>query len=546
MRGNGFLPRSATRAVLAGALLTAGAWSSVIAREMGRGQSPDDKAIRETAMLMPRLHAPTSAGPLGLPMPLAPSEAARVRDIFLRQRRGDLRGAEAESTQLVDQTLLGHILADRMLARARRTPLSALLDWLQRYPDLSDGNVIRALAVGRAPAGTVVPALLPSASLPGNTMRQANSGEVDAAPARRALQDGRDAVAERLGRVAWLRTARQEGEPAYVAGLAAWRRGETAEAADLFEAASTAPQAGSSLRAAAAFWAARAHQRAGDPPLWLPWMRRAAAEPHVLHGMLARRVLGMAEPASQIHGLLSQADLDALTGLPAGRRAFALLQVGERARAEAELRCLWPQAQAEAAIARALLLVAQAARLDQLKADLASALHLVGAEASPPRLRPRGGYTLSPSLVYAVARVESAFTPGAVSPAGAEGLMQLRPESAALVAERGSAALLDPGTNLRLGQRFLTYLSRESLAGDNLLRVLVAYNAGPSSAQKWGDGGGDPLLFIETLPIDETRHYVQSALTYMGAYAARFGAPSPTLDALAAGAWPAFSSEMRH
>jgi soluble lytic murein transglycosylase-like protein len=163
-----------------------------------------------------------------------------------------------------------------------------------------------------------------------------------------------------------------------------------------------------------------------------------------------------------------------------------------------------------------------------------------------PQLRPRGGYTLNPALVYAVAQVESAFTANAVSPAGAQGLMQLRPEAAALVSGKGSGALLDPGTNLRLGQRFLAYLSRDGIAGDNLLRVLVAYNAGPTAAQKLGDGDGDPLLFLETLPYDETRHYVQAALTYMGAYAERFGVPSPALDALAAGAWPVFSAELRH
>jgi soluble lytic murein transglycosylase len=322
--------------------------------------------------------------------------------------------------------------------------------------------------------------------------------------------------------------------------------GTYADAAGLFEAASIAPDSGAGLRAAGAFWAARAHQREGDVSGWLPWMRRAAAEPHVLHGMLARRVLGMPEAAATVRGVLSQADMDALAGIPAGRRAFALLQVGERGRAEAELRHLWPQAQANPAIARALMLVAEAAGLDLLQDDLASALHLAGADPVLPRLRPRGGYLLNPALVYAVARIESAFTADAVSPAGAQGLMQLRPEAAALVSGRGSGALLDPGTNLRLGQRFLAYLAQEHIAGNNLLRVLVAYNAGPGAAQKIGDGGGDPLLFLETLPIDETRHYVQAALTYMGAYAARFGAPSPALDTLAAGAWPAFSAEIRH
>ena len=496
-------------------------------------------------MLMVRPRAQPGAGPIGLPMPLAPSEAALAHEIFNRQRHGDAKGAEALTQKLSDQTLLGHILADRILAQPKRTPIEALLVWLRSYPTLPDAAAIHALAVKRAPVGEVLLPLEPVASL-GRASDEATYGEIAAAPARRALAAGHDAVAERLGRAAWLHEGRQNGEPAYVAGLAAWHRGDVASAADLFEAASTAGQAGAGLRAAAAFWAARALQRAGDPMLWLPWMRRAAAEPNVLHGMLARRVLGIAEPAAQVRGLLSQADLDALSGLPAGRRAFALLQVGERARAERELRCLWPQAQAEPAIARALMLVAQASGLALLKADLARALRMVGAEAVPPRLRPRGGYTLNPALVYAVARVESDFVSDAVSPAGAQGLMQIRPESAALVAGHDSGGLLNAANNLRLGQRLLTYLSRNGLAGNNLLRVLAAYNAGPGAAQKFGDGGGDPLLFLEIIPADETRHYVAAALTYMGAYSARFGLPCVAVDELAAGAWPTFADEMRH
>ncbi len=547
MHGTGSLSRSAARVVLAGALLIAGAVHQVSATQAERHQPADDAAPRETAMLMTRLHEPPGAGPIGLPMPLAPSEAALVREIFTRQHHGDLTGAEALTRKLDDQTLLGHILADRFLARSKRTPTEALLGWLRRYPTEPDATSIYALAMKRVPTGALVPPIEPMAAL-GRATDKASSGEIAAEPARQALAAGHDAMAARLGRTAWLRENRANGESAYVAGLAAWRLGDVAKAAELFEAASTASQAGSGLRAAAAFWAARAHQRAGDPDLWLPWMRRAAAEPHVLHGMLARRALGLVEPATQVRGLLSQADLDALSGLPAGRRAFALLQVGERVRAERELRCLWPQAQAEPALARALMLVAAASKLSAFQSDLAQALHLVGAEAAPPHLRPLGGYTLNPALVYAVARVESDFVPDAVSPAGAQGLMQLRPDTAALVAgtARTSVGLLNAGNNLRLGQRLLTYLSRDGRAGDNLLRVLAAYNAGSGAAQKLGRGDDDPLLFIETIPVDETRHYVAAALTYLGSYSVHFGMPCKALDELAAGAWPSFSSEMRH
>jgi soluble lytic murein transglycosylase-like protein len=536
MRGIGFLPRSAARAILAGALLAGGGFRPAPARSAEHGTPPV-----ETAMVMPRLHAPAGGTPLGLPQPLPPSDAALVRDIFARQRHGDISGAEAETAKLTDQTLLGDILADRILARPLGTPLSTIVNWLQRYPDLPDAGAIRALLVKRARPGAAIPAIRAAASL-GAAERDVNG--IGASPARRAFTAGRDAQAERLGRAAWLRSHGRDGASAYVAGLAAWRSGHVADAVTLFEAASTAPASGAGLRAAGAYWAARAHQRVGDAAAWLPWMRRAAAEPHVLHGMLARRALGLPEPAAPRQGVLTEADFDALSSRPAGRRAFALLQVNERARAEAALRQLWPQAQASPAVARALMLVAEAAALTNLQDDLASALHLAGAEPALPHLRPRGGYTLNPALVYAVARVESAFTPGALSAAGAEGLMQLKPEAAALVAGKSSTALMDPGINLRLGQRFLAYLSREDIAGDNLIRVLVAYNAGPSAAQRLGALTGDPLLFLETLPCDETRHYVQAALTYMGTYASRLRAASPALDALAAGAWPSFRAEV--
>jgi soluble lytic murein transglycosylase-like protein len=532
--------------MLAGAVLAGGAFRPVLAHQAGPGIPVSGGLPVETAMVMPRLHAPAGAGPLGLPMPLAPSEAALARDVFARLHRGDIKGAEAETAKLTDQTLLGHVLADRYLARTARTPAIALADWLHRYADQPDAPAIRAILIKRAP-GASIPAIPAVAALGSADRAPSQTG---AAPARRAFIAGKDYAASRLARAAWVRSGRQDGAAAYVAGLAAWRRQDQANAALWFEAASTAPDSGAGLRAAGAFWAGRAHAGTGDVAAWMDWMRRAAAEPHVLHGMLARRVIGMKEPQAPPRGVLTEADLDGIAVLPAGRRAFALLQVGERAKAEAELRTLWPAAQARPAMARALMLTAQAADMDDLQVDLAGALHLEGAEPALPRLRPRGGYMLNPALVYAVAEVESSFHGDAVSPAGAQGLMQLMPDAAALVAGRvgraGAAALLDPGVNLRLGQRFLAYLSRDGAVGDNLLRVLAAYNGGTASAGKLGDGGGDPLMFLETLPCDETRHYVQAALTDMGSYAARWHAPSAAMDALAAGRWPAFTAELRH
>ncbi len=119
-------------------------------------------------------------------------------------------------------------------------------------------------------------------------------------------------------------------------------------------------------------------------------------------------------------------------------------------------------------------------------------------------------------------------------------MMQVMPSTAAYVGGPAAASrIANTGENLAIGQRYMLYLSRA--VDHDLLRMLASYNAGPGSAAKWMgtiDDGGDPLLFIELIPIDETRHYVRDALAFAWAYAAHLNVASPGLAALAAGRWP--------
>ncbi len=544
MRGIGFsISRLSTaRAVLAGAALLAGtAWRPAQASgSSGLAPQSDD-----LAMAVPRIHPGAGTNGIGLPQPLAPSEAAKVRRIFALQRAGALPAAVAETARLDDDTLLGHILAERLLLKPSRTGAPALADWLGRYADLPDACAIYALLLRRLPPGAARPPAPANAQL-GSAVHAAQADSEAAAAARAAFTAGHDAAAERLGRDAFVRSQNRDGQAAYVAGLAAFRAGRLGRAAGLFELASVADGSGAGLRAAAALWAARAHLRQGETGAWRPWMMRAAAEPHTLHGMLARRALGLTVRAAPASPVLAEADLEAVSATPQGRRAFALLQVGEPARAEAELRLLWPEAQATPALSRALFLVAGAAGLTDLVADLSGIVDATEADLPVPVLRPRGGFRLDRALVYAVARVESNFDEAAVSGAGANGLMQLMPDVVAAVGRgAGAQALTDPGQNLKLGQAYLAYLSRPDLAGDNLLRVLASYNAGPNAVQRWAHmAGDDPLLFLEAIPVDETRHFLERTLTNLWGYAARFRMAAPSLDALASGDWPPFAPEL--
>jgi soluble lytic murein transglycosylase-like protein len=104
---------------------------------------------------------------------------------------------------------------------------------------------------------------------------------------------------------------------------------------------------------------------------------------------------------------------------------------------------------------------------------------------------------LDPALVLAVVSVESAFRPEAVSPKGAQGLMQLMPRTAASL---GVEDAFDPGQNVDAGVRHLEALVRQY--GGDLTRALAAYNAGQGAVARHG---GVP-------PYRETRAYVRRVL----------------------------------
>ena len=111
---------------------------------------------------------------------------------------------------------------------------------------------------------------------------------------------------------------------------------------------------------------------------------------------------------------------------------------------------------------------------------------------------------------------------------------------------RGSkrAQLYDPELNIELGQRYLARLMRMRSVGKDLFRVATAYNGGPGNLRSWTRRAKaeDPLLFIESLPLRESRMYVEHVLTNLWIYRARLGQPAPSLAAIAADQWPAYEA----
>ncbi len=138
------------------------------------------------------------------------------------------------------------------------------------------------------------------------------------------------------------------------------------------------------------------------------------------------------------------------------------------------------------------------------------------------------------SIVYSIARQESAFDARAMSKAGAKGLMQMIASTAKRTAEQAGLTfdenrLLNDATfNAQLGAAHLGALLSEQ--GGSLILTFAAYNAGGGRVKKWieayGDprsAGVDPIDWVERIPFTETRNYVQRVLENVAVYQARFG-----------------------
>ena len=130
-------------------------------------------------------------------------------------------------------------------------------------------------------------------------------------------------------------------------------------------------------------------------------------------------------------------------------------------------------------------------------------------------------YGVEPTLVAAVIRTESRFDPEVESSQGAYGLMQLRPETARFISERGGVGgdYRYPKANIRMGTWYLGYLQYR-YNGDERL-VLAAYNSGESQVDAWiSDEGFD---IAHDIPFKETRDYVEDVLKARDTYTELYG-----------------------
>ncbi|MFN3370594.1 MAG: lytic transglycosylase domain-containing protein, partial [Sphingomonadaceae bacterium] len=302
-----------------------------------------------------------------------------------------------------------------------------------------------------------------------------------------------------------------------------------------------------------------AHVRGERPYKATERLRAAVARDRDgFYGLLAARQLGIAPNLDWREPDFIQADWTTLASHRGARRAAALAEIGETGLADRELRHL----AATTAPDTYEPILRLSARLDLPATQYWLAQNPPSGQMPPmsarfptPEWAPARGWRVDRGLVFAHALQESKFITTARSGAGARGVMQIMPGTARDIARAldlsvGEDRLADPAFNVEFGQAYLEML-RDSPHTQGLLpKVIAAYNAGPGSVMRWNQGGvrdnGDPLLFIESIPFRETRHYVGVVLRNFWMYqmkeAAGRGetAPPQSLTVLATNRWPLF------
>lgn len=531
-----------------------------------------------------------------VPSLLSADDRSYYKSLFSAIEREDWTQVQALFAQRADGPLHTVARAQYMLAATSpKAELAPITDVLAKAPDLPWAEQLSRLALKRG--ATEMPAL-PQAqrlvSLPNVSKRirprSIDDGTMPATVAAaiqdrikfddpvgaRVLLDGVDATLSPDARAEWRQkvgwafyienddaTARAlsltaaEGsgpwisEAYWTAGLASWRLGDCLAAAEAFE--KTAGSAhNDELASAAHYWASRAWLRCRKPENVAASLRSAARFRETLYGMMAAEALGMRESAPPVAPDFSANDWQQLRDVPNIRTAVQLAEIGEDGLADEILR---HQARIGAP--------GQYAPLSRLARDLglpstqlwmaynapAGARPDEAARFPAPKWTPATGWKVDPALLFAHSLQESNFRTAVTSPAGAKGLMQVRPGTAKDMARvdplmAGRDRQLDlPDVNLAFGQQYLQQL-RDSEATQGLLpKVMAAYNAGPLPIARWNTeirGGSDPLLWMESIPYWETRGYVSIVMRNYWMYEKQAGGPSESRMGLVQGMWPKF------
>jgi soluble lytic murein transglycosylase len=292
--------------------------------------------------------------------------------------------------------------------------------------------------------------------------------------------------------------------------------------------------------ARAAYWQGRAAEAMGDSEAAKSFYARAASVPIAYYGQLAAQRLGQTRLALRAPVSAAEGDrrdeavravealyADGLDDLAAALAFDAARQWRDESQLAAMAEVVKRQGDPGTQVQFAKIGLMRSQPLE------AMAFPAVGMPAFVPL-----PHSADLPTVYAVARQESEFIWHSASWAGAKGLMQMLPSTAVLVARRAGVdydparLIVDPAFNTQLGAALLGQLIEDE--GGSRELAFAAYNAGQGRVAQWIAAHGDPrggtvdlVDWIERIPFDETRDYVERVSENLGVYRQRFADEKP-------------------
>jgi soluble lytic murein transglycosylase len=299
--------------------------------------------------------------------------------------------------------------------------------------------------------------------------------------------------------------------------------------------------------ARAFYWQGRAAEAMGGSEAANGFYERAAAEPIAYYGQLAAARLGQTRLTLRVPPAAAKGDQrDEAVGAVAALYALGLDDLATSLAFDASRR--WRNESQLMAMTEVVKRFADAGTQVQFAKLALIRGYALEAAAFPTAAMPAFvplAHSADLPTVYAVARQESEFIWQSSSWAGAKGLMQMMPATAAVTARQAGVEyeyarlIVDPAFNTKLGASLLGQLIEDERGSREL--AFAAYNAGPGRVTQWIAAHGDPrdgtadlVDWIERIPFDETRDYVQRVSENLGVYRQRFAdepPPSPPISA---------------
>ena len=348
-------------------------------------------------------------------------------------------------------------------------------------------------------------------------------------------------------------------------GLVYWRQGDYIKSRDYFKNIAFTKQVPVDMLTASAYWAYRANEKIDDEELKDDsdiFLETASSYPKTFYGILATKKLNRNWEIEWEEPLLTIQNAREISSWQGGIRALALLQLDMKEEASQELKFLINTANNDYSddLINAVLAVAEISNMPHLSINVANYIkqyadNTTFATCTYPTIdiELKEGWSVDKALVNALIRQESRFNPKAKSNAGARGLMQIMPATASFIMRDSSlrkkqkSKLFEEELNLKIGQMYIEYLLSSPIINGNLFKFLVAYNAGPGNLKRQMDRinnpDDDPLFFIESINLKETRIYVERVMANFWIYRNKLNQTSESLDDVINNMWPIYISK---